>query len=61
MLVKVPPYIKTEELGKNDMIWWLVIRNLKRNLKMEPYYIHCKRVSENFDVKAVSKGQICTA
>ena len=56
MLVKVPPYIMTEELGKNDMIWWLVIRNLKRNLKMEPYYIHCTHVSENFDVTV---GAVC--
>ena len=33
MFMKVPPFImKPEELGKNDMNWWLAILNLKRNL-----------------------------
>ena len=45
MLVKLPPVIvRPEELVKNDMHWWLVICNLKGNLKKEPYYVEQVRL-----------------
>ena len=61
MLVKVPPFIViAEQLGKNDMIWWLVIRTWKKTRKWSRVIVK-KQIplhvpvleGMNFDTKAV--------